>query len=130
MELWRFRDLSRIYLLVAGAFSVVFFVRWVMIGYFTGGAFLAAVCGAALFIFLLLGVYLLYFGLERWDRFYSDITIPRPAQPYYAYYQPAYYQPGYYQPVYYQGPAYYQAPTYYYAQPAYYYAPPARPAEY
>ena len=113
MEWARYRDMTRIYLLIVGAFSITFFVRWVLIGYLEGGAVQAVACGAALFIFLLLGVYILYFGLERWDRFYSDMTVAQPAYQYAAYYQPAYYPPpGYYYPP----PAYYPPP---YGQPAY-----------
>jgi len=107
MELARYRDISRIYLLIIGAFSVTFFVRYVMIGYIAGGAYGAVLCGSTLFIFLILGAYILYFGLEKWDRFYSEITIPQPVYPYYPYYQPQYYPP----------PAYYPPPTY--GQPAY-----------
>ncbi len=133
MELGRYRDVARIYLLIAGAFSVTFFFRWVMIGYMIVGALGAVICGVALFIFLVLGLAILYFGLEEWDRFYSNMTVPRSyhaqvvyPQPGFYYQQPAAYSPGHGQPAYY--PPGYGLPAY--GMPAYYGQYPVPPPAY
>jgi len=134
MEWARYRDMTRVYLLITGAFFVTFFVDWVISGYLAGGALGAVYIGAVAAIFLFLGLLILYFGLEKWDRFYSDMTVPQPAYQYYAYYQPAYYPPPgyYYPPPAYYPPPYgqqgYGMPAYYpqypqYRQPAYQYPP-------
>lgn len=129
METGQFRDLTRIYMLIVGAFSVVFFVRWVIMGYLMGGAAVALQCGAAFFVFLIIGAVILYIGLERYDTIFTPAP---PVYPYYPawsqyyphqpYYPPAYgpyYPPGYYPPA----GGYYPPPGYAARPPAYPYAP-------
>ena len=125
MELGRFRDLSRIYILIMGAFSMVFFAQYMTSIYLSADVAGARACGSALIVFLVLGFVLLWFGLEKWDRFYTDMTVPPPAppagvRPYHPpipYYPP----PGYFQPHPggYPRPAQYPAPRAYYAPPRY-----------
>lgn len=116
-------------MLIVGAFSIVFFVRWVMMGYLLGGAMVALQCSAAFFVFLIIGGVILYLGLERYDTIFSPAP---PVYPYYPawsqyyphqpYYPPAYgpyYPPGYYPPA----GGYYPPPGYAARPPAYPYAP-------
>jgi len=123
METIHYRDLTRIYMLIGGAFSIVFFSEWVLVGYLAQGAAGAVICGAGLFIFLILGVAIIYIALERYDSYFS------PPPPTYAFYPPQYY---YYPPAVYPPPAYgYYHPGWYYPPagahypPAPYYPPPA-----
>jgi RsiW-degrading membrane proteinase PrsW (M82 family) len=143
MEWARYRDMTRIYILVIGAFTVTFFVRQGILPAVLGGVTAGRVALAVvLLVFMLFGLYMLYFGLEKWDRFYSDFTAPSPVYPQYGYYQPYYYPP----PAYYYAPPAYSMPPYappaygmyypqyqQYHQPAYQYPPaqqyPAPPAQ-
>jgi RsiW-degrading membrane proteinase PrsW (M82 family) len=131
METIHFRDLTRIYMLIAGAFCIVFFTRWVIIGYIVGGVAQAFICGAGLFIFLIIGIGALYVGLERYDSFFSPAPPPihyyptyyynYPQMPYYPLAYGPYYPFGYYPPagMYHPPPSYdgrqpaYQPPLYY-----------------
>jgi RsiW-degrading membrane proteinase PrsW (M82 family) len=139
METIHYRDLTRIYMLIGGAFSIVFFSEWVLVGFLAGGAAGAVLCGAALFIFLIMGIAIIFIALERYDSFFSP---PPPyyqfSPPQYYYYPPAGYYPqnfGPYNPAWYYPPpgaqypygTYYPPPAAYYPAPAYY---PSAPTQY
>ena len=69
MEWARYRDMTRIYILVIGAFTVTFFVRQGILPAVLGGVTAGRVALAVvLLVFMLFGLYMLYFGLEKWDR--------------------------------------------------------------
>jgi len=138
METIHFRDLTRIYMLIGGAFCITFFAEWVLVGFLASGPAGAAICGAGLFAFLVIGVLIIYIALERYDSMLSPPPRYVPYYPVQYYYYPqqgyppagyAYYQPGWYYPPQGQGAnypwgPYYQPRTAYYPAPQQYLPPP------
>ncbi|MGQ9583397.1 MAG: PrsW family intramembrane metalloprotease [Thermoplasmatota archaeon] len=101
------RDLGRIYTLAAGSFLIVLFAEGLLLILFMPASAEGALCASILWMLLVGGAFLIYFGLEKYDGFFDTLTKPLPfyLHPYYRqffnYYYPYYYQHyQYYQPYY------------------------------
>ena len=89
MDSGTYRDMLRMYILILGAFCVVFFFRWVLGGYLIWGVEGAALCAGMLVVVLVIGAIIIYGALERFSEFYNLFSSGGPRQPVY-YYAPQY----------------------------------------